>query len=54
MFEEKGYLTSAQIDIIVHEPIETKDIGRKEEKALAEKVEKIIKDGIKELQDSES
>lgn len=54
MFEEKGYLTSAQIDIIVHEPIETKDIGRKEEKALAEKVEKIIKDGIKELQDSDS
>ena len=50
MFEEKGYLKGAQIDIIVHEPIETKDITRQEEKELAERVEKIITDGIRELQ----
>lgn len=54
MFEEEGYLKGARIDIIVHEPIETKDITRQEEKALPEKVEKIIKDGIKELQSMEA
>ena len=52
MFEEEGYLKGARIDIIVHEPIETKNISRQEEKELSEKVEKIIKDGIKELQDA--
>lgn len=53
MFEEEGYLKGARIDIIVHEPIETKNLSRQEEKTLAEKVEKIIKDGIKELQSSQ-
>lgn len=51
MFEEKGYLKGAQIDIIVHKPIETKDITRQEEKELSDKVEKIITDGVRELQD---
>lgn len=52
MFEEEGYLKGATIDIIVHEPIETMGISRQEEKVLMEKVEKIIKDGVKELQTS--
>ena len=50
MFEEEGRLKGAEIDIIVHRPIETKGLSRAEEKALGEKVEKIVKDGVKELQ----
>lgn len=50
MFEEEGYLKPAQIDIIVHEPIQTKGLSRKEEKELAEKVEKIVTDGVRQLQ----
>ena len=49
MFEEEGYLKGAQIDIMVHEPIETKGISRKEEKELTEKVEQIIIGGLREL-----
>ena len=50
MFEEEGYLKGARIDIIVHEPIETKGLSREEEKELNDRVEKIIVDGVKELQ----
>lgn len=50
MFEEEGQLKGAQIDMIVHKPIETKNISRQEEKELPELVEKIITDGIKKLQ----
>ncbi len=50
MFEEEGRLKGAEIDILVHRPIETKGLSRAEEKALGEKVEKIVKDGVKELQ----
>ena len=49
MFEEEGYLKGAPIDIMVHEPIETKGISRKEEKELTEKVEQIIIGGLREL-----
>lgn len=49
-FEQTGRITPAEVNIIVHPPIETKGLDRKEEKALNEKVEKIIIDGVKELQ----
>lgn len=49
MYEKDGVLKGATIDIIVHEPIETKDLSRQEEKLLGDKVEKIIKDGVHEL-----
>ncbi|MGN0704800.1 MAG: lysophospholipid acyltransferase family protein [Lentihominibacter sp.] len=49
MFEEEGYLKGAQIDIMVHEPIETKGISRKEEKELTERVEQIIIGGLRDL-----
>ena len=52
MFEEEGRLKGAEIDILVHEPIETANMSRQEEKELTEKVEKIIVDGLKELQAS--
>ena len=50
MFEEEGRMKGAHIDVIIHEPIETKGLSRKEEKELADKVEKIVVDGIRELQ----
>lgn len=50
MFEEEGYLKAAKIDIIVHEPIETKGLSRQEEKELTAKVETIVLDGLKKLQ----
>ena len=50
MFEEEGYLKGPRIDVIVHEPIETKNLSRDEERELNDKVEKIIVDGVRELQ----
>lgn len=49
-FEETSKITPAKVNIIVHPPIETKGLDRKEEKALNEKVEKIIFDGVRKLQ----
>lgn len=49
-FEETGKITPAEVNIIVHPPIETKGLDRKEEKALNEKIEKIIIDGVRQLQ----
>ena len=53
MFEEPGHLTSANIEMIVHKPIPTEGLSRKEEKALPDIVEKIIVDGIRKLQANE-
>ena len=53
MFEEPGHLTGAHIEMIVHEPIPTEGLSRKEEKALPEIVEKIIVDGVRQLQTAE-
>lgn len=49
-FEETGRITPTEINILVHPPIETKNLDRKEEKALHEKVEKIVLGGVRELQ----
>lgn len=49
-FEETGKITPAEVTLLVHPPIETKDLDRKEEKALTAKVEEIILTGVKELQ----
>lgn len=49
-FEETGKITPAEVNIIVHPPIETKGLDRKEEKALTEKVEAIIIEGVHRLQ----
>lgn len=54
MFEETGVARGARIDVIVHEPIETADISRQEEKVLIDKVEQIIKDGVQQLVSQES
>lgn len=53
MFEEPGHLTSANIEMIVHKPIPTEGLSRKEEKALPDIVEKIIVDGVRKLQANE-
>lgn len=49
MFEQTGVIRPATIRIIVHEPIETKGLSRQEERELNDRVEKIVKDGIREL-----
>lgn len=49
-FEETGKITPAEVNILVHPPIETKGLDRKEEKALNEKVEKIVLEGVRQLQ----
>ena len=49
MYEQTGVIRPAVIDIIVHEPIETKGLSRQEEKALNERVEKIVTEGVLEL-----
>ncbi len=49
MFEETGKARGARISVIVHEPIETANIDRQEEKGLIDKVEQIIKDGVAKL-----
>ena len=49
MYEQTGVIRPATIRIIVHEPIETKGLSRQEERELTDRVEKIVKDGIREL-----
>lgn len=47
IFEEKGYPQKTTVDITIHKAIETKDLSKVEASALAEKVEEIIKGGLK-------
>lgn len=54
MFEEEGRIRGAKISMMVHKPIETKGISREEEKGLSDKIEKIVKDGVRELQAREN
>ena len=49
MFEQTGIISPATIRIIVHEPIPTAGITRQEERELNDRVEKIVKDGVREL-----
>lgn len=54
MFEEEGRLKGARIDILVHEPIETKNLTKQEEKELNDIVEKTVVDGVRQLQREEA
>lgn len=45
-FEEKGYIKPASVSFIVHKPILTKDLEKKEASNLSEKVEEIIRNGL--------
>ena len=49
-FEEEGRMKGADIGIIIHPPIETKDLSKEEEKHLSYRVEEIIRGGVEELQ----
>ncbi|MCR5481899.1 MAG: 1-acyl-sn-glycerol-3-phosphate acyltransferase [Clostridia bacterium] len=54
IFEETGRIRSGQrVDIIIHEPIETKDMDRAEASQLSERVEKIIRDDYNKLKAQE-
>ncbi|MDO4396640.1 MAG: lysophospholipid acyltransferase family protein [Clostridia bacterium] len=51
MFEEREIISSgATVNMIIHEPIETADMDRHEAAELPERVEKIIRDGLKEFE----
>ncbi|MCQ4637472.1 1-acyl-sn-glycerol-3-phosphate acyltransferase [Anaerovorax odorimutans] len=50
MYEETGILKGTRIDVMIHPPVETKGLSRKEEKEMCLAVEKTVKDGIAELQ----
>jgi hypothetical protein len=43
-------MKGADIGIIIHPPIETKDLNKEEEKHLSYRVEEIIRGGVEELQ----
>lgn len=49
MYEQTGVLSPARIRIIVHPPIETKNLSRQEERSLNDRVEKIVTDGVRRL-----
>lgn len=51
MFEETGIVKGARIDVMVHPPVETKGLSRKEEKQMCLDVEKTVKDGLLQLQE---
>lgn len=45
-FEEKGYIQPANVDFTIHPAIYTRGLPKKEAGELADKVEKIIRDGL--------
>lgn len=47
IFEEHNRITSAEVDLTVHDPIYTKDLSKEEINELSDKVHAIIKAGIK-------
>ncbi|MDD6310879.1 MAG: lysophospholipid acyltransferase family protein [Firmicutes bacterium] len=49
MFEETGIIKPTTFKMIIHKPIETAGISRKEEKELSAAIEKIIVDGVNKL-----
>ena len=51
MFEDRSIITSgAEVNMIIHPPIETADLDRKEASELHTRVENIIREGLKEFQ----
>ena len=51
MFEDRSIITSgAEVNMIIHPPIETADLDRKEASELHTRVENIIKEGLKEFE----
>ena len=51
MFEDRSIITSgAEVNIIIHPPIETADLDRKEASELHTRVENIIREGLKEFE----
>ena len=51
MFEDRSIITSgAEVNMIIHPPIETADLDRKEASELYTRVENIIREGLKEFE----
>jgi len=47
IFEEKGYPQKTSVDITIHKAIETKNLSKVEASALSERIEEIIRGGLK-------
>ncbi|MGI6203834.1 MAG: lysophospholipid acyltransferase family protein [Anaerovoracaceae bacterium] len=46
VYERYGVVKPARVDVMIHEPIETKGMTRRDEEALTEKLYEIIKAGV--------
>ena len=49
LFEETGVLKGSRIDIMIHPPMETKDLSRPEEKQFCADIENVVREGVQEL-----
>ena len=50
-FEEEGKMKGAKVGMIIHPAIETKDLTKEEEKFISDRVEDIVREGVKKLQE---
>lgn len=54
MFEETGILKGTRIDVMFHPAVQTKGLGRHEEKEMCLEVERVVKEGVLKLQEIQS
>ena len=52
-FEDNGVFKGARVDVVVHPPVETKDLSKQDETALVNQVETTIRDSLLKLQEEE-
>ena len=52
-FEDNGVFKGARVDVVVHPPVETKDLSKQDETALVNQVETTIRDSLLKLQEDE-
>jgi len=49
VFEETGIIKGTRIDIMIHPPMETKDLSKPQEKQFVVELENIVRDGLEQL-----
>ena len=53
MLEKDGYLHGGECTVVIHKPIETKDLDRKEQAAIPDEVYRIIRDELNKYEPQE-
>lgn len=48
-FEQDGYIHGAKVKVMIHPAVPTADLTKEEEKEISDKVQEIVKNGLKEL-----